>query len=56
MAFVCQMKTYLKKDRRQGKTGARQLVPWTTGTMPFLTWVDNWDHFLNYSYTGTISV
>ena len=23
-----------------------QLVPWITGTMPLLTWVDNWDHLV----------
>jgi len=30
-----------------------QVFPeWTTGTMPFLTWVDNWDHLLYYLCTG----
>ena len=29
---------------------------WTTGTMPFLTWVDNWDHLLYYLCTGDIYV
>ena len=32
-----------------------QVFPeWTTGTMPFLTWVDNWSHLLYYLCTGDI--
>jgi len=49
------MTTFLGAGHSAWRANVGQLVPWTTGTMPFLSFVDNWDHpVMSRWTTGTI--